>query len=170
VAKLLVARGFAVTADFPYERRAEGATKEFTVDVHARTMAVYLKRLGMHCDLELLVECKFRHAGIAWLFAPDPNIPDSSSATSGYALRAVDAFSMWFLHDEPREVGYSLPLGYKGLEIDTNTGNVHDSEIRHGIAQLQFALPPLLWPPFPGGISVQPGRQHAALLLGDSRH
>lgn len=156
VAKLLALREFSVSADFPYQRKSDGTLKEFTVDVHAHTMAVYLKRLGMHCDLELLIECKFRHPGITWLFAPDPNVPDASPAMSGYALRAVDAFSSWFLHDEPREVDHSFPLAYKGVEIDANNGSVHDSEIRHGIAQLQYALPPLLWTCFLVSSGVNP--------------
>jgi hypothetical protein len=64
--------------------------------------------------------------------------------TNGSVLRGVDVFSPWFIPRTSDSFDEQIPSCYKGVEIEVNSGNVHDSEIRHGIAQLHFALPSIV--------------------------
>ena len=144
VAKTLVEYGFAVDADYAYSREDGGVEKDFSVDIRATGYPPY-RRNSLLASVELLVECKHRHRGNKWLFFPDPNEPDMSPFGLGHTLRAVDRFSWHFL---PRQSTVSFDQDaifcLKGVEIDTSNGSVHDSEIKHGLLQLQYALPRLL--------------------------
>ena len=144
-ASLLAAKGFAVSADYAYARNDSGLTKDFSVDIHARAFPPFSDPNEISAELDLLVECKHRHSNVTWLFMPDPNKEDFSPLTGGYTLRSIDMFSRWFLPsggtaDFERE----MEMCYKGMEIDGSDGRVYDSEIKHGLSQLQYALPRLL--------------------------
>ncbi len=144
VARILVKYGFSVDADYSYSKHDAGVEKDFSVDIRATAFPPY-DTDDIHATVDLLVECKHRHRGNKWLFFPDPNEPDMSPFTLGYTLRAVDQFSWKFLPsgctDSFDEVSICC---MKGVEVDGSTGNVHDSEIRHGLTQLQYALPRLV--------------------------
>jgi hypothetical protein len=131
-----------VSADYPYLRREGQAEKEFSVDVHALFSAGDVDRFDSLSAFDLLVECKHRHPGTTWLFLPDPN-RDFGMGTNGSALRGIDTFSPWFINHQQTRFAADTRSCYKAVEIDANTGNVHDSEFRHGVAQLHYALPAL---------------------------
>jgi len=78
-------------------------------------------------------------------FFPDPNSPDFSPIIIGRTIRAIDDFSLKFFRPNAT-VDFDEPIKhcYKGIEIDKSNGNVYDSELKHGISQLQYALPRLL--------------------------
>lgn len=143
-ARQLVDQGFAVTADFAYSRDDAGVAKDFSVDLQATRFLEHDSR-DLNAQLELLVECKYRHPSVRWLFFPDPNPGDFSPHTLGCTLRAVDEFSDVFLPPDCT-VAWEADVDFclKGVEVDLSSGAVHDSEIRHGLMQLQYALPAML--------------------------
>jgi len=142
VAKMLVARGCYVSADYPYLRSEGDINKEFTVDVHALDV-ISPSHDDRFCTLDILIECKTRNPHVVWLFLPDPNT-DFPLEGTGSVLRGIDEFSPWFIRKPTYFAATELAACYKGVEVDTVSGNVFDAELRHGISQLQFALPALL--------------------------
>jgi hypothetical protein len=92
-----------------------------------------------------LIECKQRNPHINWLFLPDINRADMSSVSVGWTLRAIDNFHKGFFPPNLSiNFDYNGPFCYKGVEIDISKGEVDDKELKHGIEQLQYALPRLL--------------------------
>lgn len=144
VAKRMARRGFTVAADFPYLRDDSGVEKEFSVDVLSGWLAAKLPKMDASCWLSLLLECKYRRRGISWLFLPDPERGPLTFTTSGHTLRVVDEFSSMFVHRSPDHFDRVMHRAYKGTEIDLEVAGVDDSRIRHGLSQLQHALPALL--------------------------
>ena len=144
VARVLVERGFAVDADYSYARDDAGITKGFSVDIRATGYPPF-RGNKLLTTIELLVECKHRHRSNKWLFFRDPNTEDMSPFTLGYTIRAVDRFSpAFFSPGSTVSFDEEAIFCIKGVEVDTSNGNVHDTEIKHGLAQLQYALPRLL--------------------------
>ena len=142
VAKALVAKDFSVTADFTYSRDDLALVKDFSVDLRATAFTrSAFRQKRPSCPVDLLVECKQR-ARSTWLFFPDPNKVDFQPYDSPFS--ALDQFSRWFFLRHESVLAGDSSSCYKGLEIDESNGNVYDAEIRHGIFQLQYALPRLL--------------------------
>jgi len=145
VAKLLVTHGFSITADYSYARDDSGVVKDFSVDLQAIAFLPFSNPNKITSQLKLLVECKQRHPNVRWLFFPDPNRPDFSPFTLGYTIRAIDEFSRKFFRPNATvEFDAQVPYCYKGIEVDELDGRVYDAELKHGISQLQYALPRLL--------------------------
>jgi hypothetical protein len=150
-AKILSQRGFNVSANYPYHRIEAGVEKEFSVDV--RGVIGYEPPGGTRwgCVLDLLVECKYRDRGMTWLFLPQPK---SRSAQLHEAIQGVDFLSARFVHgrwsfkeDEKAPVCYSaVEVGKSDVEmVDAKAkGRALESQLRHGIRQLQYALPALI--------------------------
>lgn len=144
VAQILVERGFSTDVDFSYTRNDSGLDKDFSVDLLA-TSYLTNKADDIQAVIELLVECKYRHPANKWLFFEDPNDGSFSPFTLGHTLRAVAEFS-WQFFPSNATVAFDKNVCFciKGVEVDISNGSVHDSEIRHGLLQLQYALPRLL--------------------------
>lgn len=146
VARTLVELGFAIDADYSYAREDAGITKDFSVDIRATGYPPFRSsKSKLLATIELLVECKHRHRGNKWLFFQDPNIEDMSPFMLGHTIRAVDSFSSTFIPANSTDsFDQQAIFCIKGVEIDASSGNVYDTEIKHGLAQLQYALPRLL--------------------------
>lgn len=154
VAKILKRKGFHITGEWSYHRISEtGQEKEWSVDLRA-VAAPAIEIAGVRCPLDVFVECKYRHRGVTWLFLPHP---DGDSSFLHSALDGIDHFAPWFIHDH--EWNVDLTVCYKGLEIGFGgpidedeiepakrkiTQKALDGQIKHGISQLQFAIPPLI--------------------------
>jgi hypothetical protein len=145
VSKLLVKHGFSTSADYSYTRHGAQGRDDFSVDLHASIDLPYRRSNEITTEFQLLIECKHRHRNNKWLFFPDPNRGDFSPFTLGHTLRVVDDFAPVMLEDEP-SVAFDNKANFclKGVEIDLNSGAVHDAEIRRGLSQLQYALPRLV--------------------------
>lgn len=145
VAKFLVSQGFSVDADYTYARDDSGVVKDFSIDLKATAYLPFSNPNKITAQLDLLIECKQRNPNVKWLFFPDPNSPDFSPIILGQTIRAVDKFSRKFFRSN-ETVGFDarMPHCYKGVEVDEPNGNVYNSELKHGISQLQYALPRLL--------------------------
>lgn len=145
VAKTLVSKGFSVTADYSYAREDEGRLKDFSVDISAYGFPPFNSENNLKSTFSLLVECKYRHRGITWLFFPDPNEDTSHVFLSGSTLHAVDEFSpKFFPYNCTGTIEDSAPYSFKGVEVNVDRGDVHDAEIRRGLLQIQYALPRVL--------------------------
>ncbi|SAL76222.1 hypothetical protein AWB74_04960 [Caballeronia arvi] len=145
VSKLLVKHGFFARADFTYTRHGAESKNDFSVDLEAVSYLPFRNRVATMASLHLLVECKHRHRNNKWLFFPDPNVDKFWQITFGRTLRVVDDFSPVMLNDK-YSVAFdeSLIFCIKGVEVDIASAKVYDSEIKHGLSQLQYALPRLV--------------------------
>lgn len=142
VSKLLVKHGFSIAADYSYTRYGAEERDDFSVDIAASTYLPLRKLNNVTTEFHLLIECKHRHRNNKWLFFPDPNVGDFSPVTLGRTLRVIDDFAPVRLEDEA-SIAFDRKSTFciKGVEIDLNSGAVHDAEIRRGLMQLQYALP-----------------------------
>lgn len=130
--------------DYCYERVEAGQTKDFSVDLYGRLFFPTSNPNEVTASLELLIECKYRTPNKIWVFLPDVNRPDLPLG-HGSTIRAIDDFSLCRVLDDPiYRFDENVPLCYKGTEIDLANNTAYDSEIRHGINQLQYALPRLI--------------------------
>ena len=143
-AKNLVKEGFWLEPDYCYERDDSGQTKDFSVDLKADLYFPTSDPDKITAELVILAECKYRAPNTSWVFLPDVSKPDLSLGTLGYTVRTIDKFSFCKIPQEPiYDFEYNMPWCYKGTEINVMTKSTYDAEIRHGIAQLQYALPHL---------------------------
>lgn len=143
--KILVKNHFAIDGDYSYSRDDLGTTKDFSVDISAMGYIPYTNENKISASINILVECKQRRESVKWLFLQDANKDEMSSFVLGYTLNAVDQFSKSFIKSNATiELDENTPLCYKGIEIDIDDGRVYDNEIRHGLHQLQYAMPRLL--------------------------
>src|SRR3954451_5309636 len=95
IAKALARDSFHVSPNFPYHRLDGGLEKECSVDVRGVRALDGPDRLAS-CLLDVLVECKYRHPGVTWLFLPQPN---RSTGSLYSPLQGVEHFSPWFIRD-----------------------------------------------------------------------
>jgi|WetSurMetagenome_2_1015567.scaffolds.fasta_scaffold19160_5 hypothetical protein len=152
-AKMLVSKGFYVNSDYTYTRRdneSSGIAKDFSVDIDAHGYVPFDPNGNdLYAELVLLVDCKYRIHNTKWLFLPeiDEGKPDASSLSNiifGRTIRIVNEFSPFLLDKKDcYKFESKLPPCYKGVEIRLD-GQVLDAEIKHGIAQLRYAMPRLL--------------------------
>ncbi len=135
---------FGVTPDFMYRRSGSESGKDSSVDLHASTYLPFDDPNEIDASLDLLVECKYRHPNITWLLLPDPNTDDRAAAHSP-VVKGVDIFSAYRLAEKPLwAFSARLADGWKAVEVDANSGDAHDAELRRGLYQLMFATPALL--------------------------
>lgn len=142
--KLIANEGFSVSSEYTYSRLDNNVKKDFSVDIDALDFTPFGNPNEITSDVHFLVECKYRKSGTSWLFLPDPNIDDFSSFILGHTIRAVDNFTKSKLDnnsvvsfDENENLSFCL----KGVEVDVINSAAHDGQIRHGLSQLQYALP-----------------------------
>jgi len=140
-ARLLAHRGFWVDPDYAYTREGSGVVNEFSVDIYAFDFYPFTDPDRVESQLVLLVECKHRNPKRNWLFLRDPH-PGESPLGSNTAVTLFDVFSPWRVSRKPlQSFNKLLALAYKGVEVDIDSGDVFDAELRRGLLQLQFALP-----------------------------
>jgi hypothetical protein len=142
-ANLFRSHGFLVGPEYSYSRLSEGGVgKEFSVDFLATNYPIFEDDDDLRATLEVPVECKYRTVNKCWLFLPEPDEEDS---VLGQGLRAIDEFSAFtILRDATRELNARIRVAYKGVEINLDSGDVHDADLKHGIYQLKYALPGLV--------------------------
>ena len=142
--KLIASEGFSVSSEYTYSRLDGDVKKDFSVDIDALDFTPFGNPNEITSDVHFLIECKYRKSGTYWLFLPDPNEDEYSPFTLGQTIRAVDNFTKFKLgpncvisFDDNDE----LPFCIKGVEIDIVNSSAHDAQIKHGLSQLQYALP-----------------------------
>lgn len=146
VGKILTENDFCVDFDYTYKRFDESDEKEFSVDIRASRFNPFeiTKSKSTILDLELIVECKYRNPSIDWLFIPEINKDGFENFSKKGVLKVFDEFS----GINSRFKGVCDPFletCLKGIEVNSKTGEAHDTGIRHGINQLLYSLPHLIY-------------------------
>jgi hypothetical protein len=155
IAKILVSKGFYVDSDYTYTRRdsdASGIAKDFSVDIEATAYPPFDPEGNIiDADLSLLIDCKYRIPNTKWLFLPeilgDPiHEFGCNNISLGDTIRVITEFSPYVVDKHSCfEFESKLSTCYKGVEVRLGSADqgVFDAEIKHGIAQLRYALPRL---------------------------
>lgn len=139
VAEKLGAARFFVTGEFPYTRLNEiGHEAEFSVDVECfELVETNGKTWG---ELRLLVECKYNHQSVKWVFAKHPN-------DEAVVLGVINDFQDLCTRrlgnqDSLFDFDRAIPFCFKGVELHAK--DAHEKGIKHGLGQLRWAIPQLV--------------------------
>jgi hypothetical protein len=145
VGKILTENDFCVDFDYTYKRFDESDEKEFSVDIIASRYNPFkiTKSRNTILDLDLIVECKYRNPSIDWLFIPEINNDGFKNFSGKGVIKVFDEFSEINSRSKTPFDQY-LETCLKGIEINSKTGDAHDTGIRHGINQLLYSLPHLI--------------------------
>jgi hypothetical protein len=140
-ARILTRRGFNITS-YPYlrsDRSVGGIDKENSIDV--RGVKTYGPTTIVHppAALDVLIECKYRSRGIRWIFLQEPAARHDSIQN---AVIDVDLFSSLFVTDVWTNDGPVVPVCYAYVELGEKMKD--DAKIKHGVRQLQYAVPSLI--------------------------
>ena len=132
---LLTAKGCIANFEYSYLKPDENTIeREFSYDLDAS----YIK--GAYF-MNLMVECKYRHPGTKWVFAPDEyGGPDELSPND--FLHVIDDFmDLKFPYGDrfPRQLA---PLCNKGVELLPDGAN--EKTVTQALSQLSYALAPQL--------------------------
>ncbi|MGQ8335888.1 hypothetical protein ACUNWD_05005 [Sunxiuqinia sp. A32] len=150
VASIITKEGFIVDFDYAYQRCDEKEEKEFSIDLLAKKFSVFKQYEISAIQVDLIVECKYRNPDVHWVFMPNSEL-DSELIHFCSALKIFPHFSEFRLksNKEMHQLNNcnGLPISQiskKGIEINTTSGEVHDTGIHHGINQLMYSLPIVL--------------------------
>ncbi len=143
VARLLAKKEFAVSFDYPYKRHDNGEEKEFSFDVHAQAWYPFNEKNDLKIDIDFLMECKYRHPSVSWVFVEDLNVTDLETFSSKGVIKFIDEFTDLHTDFKHSEIP-DLKICLKGIEIGTQSGEVHEKGILHGSRQLIYAMPQLI--------------------------
>lgn len=134
---------FSVDFDYSYKRYDSNLEKEFSVDIKAGGYYPFSINSKIKIKLDLLIECKYRNPNVSWLFIQDINPEPFSNFSSKGAIKVVDEFSEIYSKDS--FCGFPIcETCLKGIEVNTQNGEVHDTGITHGVSQLVYSMPQLL--------------------------
>ncbi len=143
IAKILTQNKFSVSFDYAYQRLDGQLEKEFSVDIKADAFWPFNENAAVKANIDLLIECKYRNPNVSWLFIPELIEEEYSKFSSKGVIKLIDEFSQ----AANRDSAFGLPVCetcLKGVEVNTQNGEVHDSGITHGISQLVYSLPLLV--------------------------
>lgn len=149
IGRILAKNEFSVDFDFSYKRHDGKEEKEFSVDIYARGYYPFNFN-SIDIEIELLVECKYRNPNTSWLFIKDFNIDIFENFSSKGVIKVIDEFSEIFSKNSFNNFGGETCL--KGIEINTESGEVHDTGIVHGRSQLVYAMPHILYKQISGAL------------------
>lgn len=130
---LLAAKGCIANFEYSYLKPDEYTIeREFSYDLDAS----YIR--GSYF-INLMVECKYRHPGAKWIFAPD-QYGGSDELYANDFLHVIDDFmELKFPYDNhfPRQLA---PLCNKGVELLVDGAN--EKTVTQALSQLSYALAP----------------------------
>lgn len=153
VTKILADKKFMVTNDYSFFRKTDKEFKEFSADLKGLLLFPLNNNNDIKASLNVLIECKYRDEGKKWLFLPDLNKTDVANQVLGYGIRVLGEFSKKEIKTNPiYNFESKVEFGLKGIELNVNTGEVFDTDIRHGINQLKYALPYLVMDSIEGNL------------------
>lgn len=143
VGKILAKDNFSVDFDYSYKRYDNKDEKEFSIDVKASGYYPFEMDSEIELSVDLLLECKYRNPNVSWLFIEDFNIEEYSNFSSKGVVKVIDEFSEIFSKNSFSGSPY-CPTCLKGMEVNTQNGEVHDKGIIHGTNQLLYSIPSLI--------------------------
>lgn len=143
VGKILTEHSFAVDFDYAYKRLDSASEKEFSIDLKANGYYPFEISSSIQASIDLLIECKYRNPSVSWLFIEDINLEEFTNFSSKGVIKVVDEFSEIYSKNSfsPFPICETC---LKGMEVNVQNGEVHDSGITHGINQLIYSIPSLL--------------------------
>jgi hypothetical protein len=144
VAKILAKNNFSIDFDYSYKRLDASLEKEFSIDIKAGGFYPFPIKSAIKMQIDLLVECKYRNPNVTWLFIEDLNIGEYTNFSTKGVIKLVDEFSEYSFSNK----AFSYPTCntcLKGMEVNSQSGDVHDKGIIHGVNQLVYCIPTLLY-------------------------
>lgn len=143
MAKILAKNKFSIDLDYSYKRYDNDLEKEFSIDIKACGYYPFNMSASIKLEFDLLIECKYRNPNVSWLFIEDVNIEEFTSFSSRGVVKLIDEFSGYTIKNRGSNL-LDIRTCLKGVEINTQSGDVHDIGISHGINQLTYCLPQLV--------------------------
>lgn len=143
MAKILAKNKFSIDLDYSYKRYDNDLEKEFSIDIKASGYYPFNMDASIKLGFDLLIECKYRNPNVSWLFIEDVNIKEFASFSSRGVLKLIDEFSEYTIKNRVSNLS-DIRTCLKGVEINTQSGDVHDTGINHGVNQLTYCMPPLV--------------------------
>lgn len=140
VANILDELGFQVWGEYPYIRISEsGNAIECSVDLHVSTQ-IRNKQLKEWGALDLLIECKYNHQDIKWVFMPTPKksmvVTGVINVQAALCTNRISNIHPLFDFDK------DLPYCVKGVLLHSR--GFDPKTIQHGLNQIKYAIPRLL--------------------------
>lgn len=135
VAQKLSNFNFDLYGEYAYIRKNENdKNAEFSIDILAGEY-LGLEEEEHWADLKLLVECKYNHPEVKWIFAP---LSGRTLIITG-SISLIDSLSTWQIgNSKPLyEMDDRLPYCSKGIELHAKDSN--SQSITRGIHQLKYA-------------------------------
>jgi hypothetical protein len=143
VGKILASKNYAIDFDYSYQRYDNKEEKEFSVDILASGFYPFKIESKIKLKVNLLIECKYRNPNVNWVFMNDLNIKFYSNYSSKGAMKVFDEFSQMHAMNRGKLNAINRKC-LKGVEVNFQNGDVHDTGILHGRNQLIYAVPSLL--------------------------
>ena len=140
VADKLDKKGFFVAGEFSFTRRNEqGIDTEFSVDLRASNLLEKPRSHDYWANLNLLIECKYNHPAVKWIFAPHP---ENSVVITGVINVFQDLCTRRISkEDELYRLDSDLDFCVKGIELHETDAN--PQSITRGLHQIRWAIPQL---------------------------
>lgn len=133
IAQKLLRQKFMVWGEYSYVRQnEENLDTEFSIDV--RATQVFQKRKEFWSELNLLVECKYSHPNVKWVFAPHP---DEFAGLS--PLNKYEELSTRAITDTSRLYDFSRELLCCNRGVILHESDAYAQGVFHGLFQLRYA-------------------------------
>jgi hypothetical protein len=143
IGKILTNENFSIDFDYSYKRYDNALEKEFSFDIRAGGFYPFEMEARIQMTIDLMVECKYRNPNTSWLFIKDINPDEFSNFTQKGVIKFIDEFTNMTSSNQHCDFPICETC-LKGMEINTQNGEVHDSGIIHGVNQLLYGIPLLL--------------------------
>jgi len=133
---------FGIQGEYHYLRPNEqGIQTEFSIDIWAVNV-LFKKNLGMWASLNYLIECKYCHPGVKWLFAPHTKT-DTERLFEISIVHALDKLCTRRIFDKRPlwKLANQFPICFKGVELYSKDATAQN--IERGRSQLRYGTPHL---------------------------
>jgi len=133
---------FGIQGEYHYLRPNEqGIPTEFSIDIWAVT-ELFKKNRVIWAGLNYLIECKYCHPGIKWLFAPHTK-SDTEHLLEGSTVYTLDKLCTRQIFDKRPiwNLAKQFPICFKGVELHQKDAT--SQNIERGRTQLRYGTPRL---------------------------
>jgi hypothetical protein len=142
VAEKLSELKYGIQGEYHYLRPNEqGIPTEFSVDIWA-VNHLFKRNLDLWANLNYLIECKYCHKGIKWLFAPHTKT-DTEHIFEISVIHTLDKTCTRLIFNKQPiwNLIKRFPLCFKGVELLPNDATAQN--IERGRSQLRYGIPRL---------------------------
>jgi hypothetical protein len=142
VAEQLSDLGFGIQGEYHYLRlNGQGIPTEFSIDIWA-VNHLFKNNLGIWAGLNYLIECKYCHPGIKWLFARHTK-SDTEHLLEGSTVYTLDKLCTRQIFDKGPicNLAKKFPICFKGVELHQKDAT--SQNIERGRSQLRYGMPRL---------------------------